>query len=196
VAGKKTEGRKKDSLPANDTPADLKTILKDDVIGVSDFKRTKVGSLTGFSAAARAVGTVKGQVEDSLSRTQGLFKSLTAAENVPALPDDGGDAAERFAASMRLHGRSDRDLEVIVRNSCRSAWLYIGLGAVACAFSAWSMVAHPPASFVDSMARLGPLPLVVALALKHSYTNWIVRRRRLDGFGAFLKSGEWLPEMP
>ena len=177
-----------------EAPPSLTTIIKDDVVGVSDFKRSKIGSLTGFSAASRIASDFTGQLSETASRTGSLFKSLTRSDNVPSLPD-GGEADGRFEASMRLHRRSERDLEAIVRNSFRSSWLYIALSAMGTAASAWSIYAYPVSGLVDIMARMGPLPLAYALAVKHLYTNWMVRRRRLDGLIEFLKSGEWLPRM-
>lgn len=184
-----------DSRPAGrQPPPGIKEIIRDDVVGVSDFKQSKVGSLTGASAARRIASDLKGQFSESVGRTGTLIKSLTARENVASLPD-GGEADERFLASMELHGRTESDLELIVRNSCRSSWLYIVLSALGMAASIWSVNAYPVHGALDLMARIGPLPLVFALAAKHMYTNWMVRRRRLDSFVKFLASGDWLPKM-
>jgi len=175
-------------------PPTIKEIIRDDVVGVSDFRRSKVGSLTGASAARRIAADFSGQISESASRTGSLFKNLTARENVPSLPE-GGEADERFTASMRLHGRTERDLEVIVRNSYRSSWLYMALSLAGTCLSFWSLYAHPAHGFFDVISRIGPLPLVYALALKHMYTNWMVRRRRLDSLMKFLSSWEWLPKI-
>lgn len=184
---------KKNAPDSRQPPPGIKEIIKDDVVGVSDFKRSKVGSLTGFSAARRVAADFRGQISDSVNRTSDLIGSLTAREDVPSLPD-GGTAEQRFVESMRLHGRTERDLEAIVRNTWRISWLYIALSAAGTAASFWSVSAYPVHGAFDFMARIGPLPLLYALALKHLYTNWMVRRRRLDGFHKFLSSGEWLPK--
>lgn len=188
--------KKSEAKTDPERPPSFTEILKEDVVGVSDFKRSKVGALTGFSAASKVVSGVKGQVANSIDRTGTLFKDLMAKDDVPSLPDNDGDARERFVASMRLHRKTDKDIAAIVRNSCRSSRLYLALSVIGTLASAWSIYAYPIAGLMDLTARIGPLPLIYALTMKHVYTNWMVRHRKLDSFSAFLKSGDWLPKMP
>lgn len=175
--------------------SDPASVIRDDIIGVSDWQRSKIGFITGFSSARRAVGNIGSSWSDAASRTSILWKELTKGDEVPPL-EDGGDASERFAASMRLHRRTERDLKVILLNTYRAGLLYCGLTVAAIAFGTFSVYFYPPNGLFQTAARFSAAPILAALAFKHLYTNWMVRRRRLDGAGAFLLSREWLPVKP
>lgn len=182
----------KTAARTGDYRTELRDVVKEDLVGVSDWKGSKFGFLTGYSAARRSVATIGRSWSDSRARTAGMFRDLLRREEVPSL-EDGGDAAERFEASMRLHRRSERDLENILVNTARAGTLYGAITALGLAFGFWTMYEFPPASAVSVIARFGPLPMLLALAVKHLYTNWMVRRRRLDGIGMFLASLDWMP---
>lgn len=189
---KRAKAKEKEPQAEPSGQSEMRKFIRNDVVGVSDWKQSKIGFLTGASSLRKSVGNVGTAWSDAYLRTSGLMRSLTSRENVPAL-EDGGEADERFEASMVLHNRTENDLEVIVRNTYRSSLLYAGMLAAGIAFGAWTMMAHPPQSIVSAVARFGPLPLVAAMLLKHLYTNWMVRRRRLDSLAKFFVSLNYMP---
>lgn len=174
---------------------DLQDIVRDDVIGVRDWKSSKVGALTGFSLIARSLGSVSKSMSAGSSHVSGLIQGLTAKDEIAALDAsyDNADGRERFEASMELHGRTERDLSVILRNSFWSTYLYLLGTAIYVVFFVGFLIASPPSDLMMLVIRLGPLPLVVALFLRHSYTNWMVRNRTLGGLGHFFKTFAFLP---
>jgi hypothetical protein len=169
-------------------------ILKDDIVGVSDWKNSKLGFLSGWSPLRRSVSSIGQNMSESSARLNGLMQSLTYVEPVAQL-EDGGTPDERFVASMQLHGKSEKDLPIILRNTLWSAWLYFILSLAYLVFASISISHAPSIDLVTIMMSLGPLALLLALLFKHSYTNWIVRHRRLGSALEFLKSFDYLPRM-
>lgn len=169
-------------------------VLKNDLIGVDDWKRSKISSITGFGIATRAISRVGSAAAESSGRLGILFGSLTDREQVAEL-GEGGTEDERFLASMELHGKTERDLQVSLRNSFWSTWLYALVAIAYLVFVVVSLVVWPVANWVGIVARMGPFPLIVALWFKHSYTNWMIRERRLGRAMTYLASLNYLPRM-
>jgi hypothetical protein len=133
-------------------------------------------------------------VGESSDRLGTLFESITAGDPVPALEDAEGSASERFVRSMELHSKSERDLAIMIRNTCWTAWLYLALSvAYVGVIIVWFTLAPSTDPFMI-MVRMGILPFLLALLFKHSYTNWMFRARRLAGPLAFVRSGDLLPK--
>lgn len=167
-------------------------ILKNDVVGAADWKTSKLGYLTGYSVLKRSIGTVGSSLNDASDRLSMLMTSLTAAEPLQEL-EDGGTPRERFVASMKLHGKTPRDLSVILRNTYYSTLMYGCLALAYAVVIAWSLLAYPPHDLFRAMIRIGPLPMILALLFKHAFTNWIVREQSLGSASQFLFSGKLWP---
>jgi hypothetical protein len=169
--------------------------IKDDLIGTSDWKRSKIGAITGVPFAVRAATSMGKSIGDSSRHLGILMNGLTARESLPELAEEYHDSDERakFEASMALHGRTERDIEISMRNTFYTTYLYLILSLANVMISAGTIVAQPPSDIFAFIMRLGPLPLLMALLLKHSYTNWMLRNRILGSFSSFLKSRRYLP---
>lgn len=161
-------------------------------------KRKKTGimsRLTGFNVGKTVVNDTYNTSADSLSRTKGLYKSLVDGENVASV--EGHDQLtpeERFVESMRLHGKRERELPAMIMNTYRSGMLYLFLSVAMMVVSVVGIYAYQPTSFFGFIAWFGPLPLLMAMAFKHSYSNWMFRYRRLDSPVSFFLSGDVLPK--
>lgn len=185
-----------DASPSNgdkeNTPKSGAFFIKNDLIGVDDWKRSKVGYLMGVGPARRAVGTIVQTGSQSASRLRGLALSLKGStDHLPEVPQM-GEPDERFYASMELHGVSEDGLDRILLNTFRATYLYLGLTIVSILAATISHWLYPSTSIWGLIIRLGPLPLLLAMVYKHSFTNWLVRRRRLDGAVEFITSMDWL----
>lgn len=178
-------------------PRSIESTLKNDLIGVDDFKQSKLGFITGSSAVHRAVSSFNNSISETGSRLKGLYRTSTATERDVLELDDSvasTDAKERFQQSMGLHQLREADLARILRNTSRQGWSYLTLAFVSVAISGWTYAMWPPSGAYSAIIRLGPLPLIAALVFKCLYTNWIVRKRALAPPMEFLKSFEWLPK--
>jgi hypothetical protein len=139
---------------------------------------------------------VAGSASGAAERVGGLAQSVFSRnQDGVAVPEDIGDPAERFLIATRMNRRSEADLIAIQDSTCRGFYLYAVLLAVALAAGIASLRYAPIAGLasLDVAFRFALVPMLLAMALKWGYVNWIVRRRRLDGFGAYLASGEWFP---
>jgi hypothetical protein len=174
---------------------EMKGFLKDDLIGASDWNRSKIGAITGVPIAFRAAASMHKSMTDSSRHLGILMNGLTATETLPELGEehDGSDGRARFDASMALHGRTARDIEISMRNTFYTTYLYLTLSLANIAISVMTMISNPPGDIIAFIMRLGPLPLLLALFLKHSYTNWMLRNRILGSFGSFMASWSYLP---
>lgn len=177
-------------------PRSIESTLKNDLLGVDDFKKSKIGFLTGISSANRVVKGVGESLGATNSRIKGIYSSLTRSEeNVPSLAteDLGSDAHLRFVNSMKLHQLREADLIRILRNTTRMGWTYCAFTVLCLAVAVLSYLVWPPTGGFSAIFRLGPLPLFAALMFKSFFTNWMVRHRVLTGPGAYFRSGDWFP---
>lgn len=173
---------------------DLKDMVRNDLIGVDQWKRSKIGALTGFPIIAASIGKVGATISESGDRISSMLQAATVRRELPDIPED-GNAEERFQHGMQMYGLSETNIKIALRNTFWSTWLYVTILTVYAGFLAWSFYNWPARDLVMVAARLGPLPLVLVLLLKHSYANWFFRHRRVgDGIIAFVKSGDYLPK--
>lgn len=187
--------------PTSDRPQSeslIKASFKNDVLGVDEWKRSKVGYLTGASAATKALGTVTASARDARSRLGLLWFSLSSSVNrsVPALekPEVFKNAGERFEAAVRAQNLKPADLERILRNTKRGGYFYLALSSLFLTLAVGSWFIFPPNGIIDAVGRFGPTPLLLALAFKNTFTNWTVRSRLATTPVEYFKSFSWLPK--
>lgn len=172
---------------------DLKTIVKDDLIGVSSWKSSKIGSLLGVGIAVRSIGSVGRSLVGSSSRLSSLFTAALAQDNVPEVLTD--DPRERFQLSMEVNGKTDRDIQIGIRNTFWSFWLYASLIIFLGLILAYSMYAWPPRDLMQVFQRVGLLPFLLAMLVKHGYTNWMFTNRSYASIFTYFKSFDFLPKI-
>lgn len=165
-----------------------------EIVGAEEWRQSKIGYLTGFSVGKRIVGDIGKVTGNSVGHVGGLIRGLRGDNSIPAL-GEGGTPDERFIASMELHNVDGNDLARMQRNSYRAAILYIALSIISFVIGLISWGMYPPQSAFSGIVRLGVLPLVVALAFKHSYTNWIIRNQKLSSPAEFIMGFEWWPKV-
>lgn len=189
---KKEDGKSAVQSRAEFVREDAGRLLKDDFIGVSDWRRSKISALTGFGIASRALSSIGTATSESSARLNSLIGSLTRPEEVREL-EEGGTDRERFESSVKLHGKTEKDLQISLRNSFWSTWLYAALMLGYAVFLVISLYFWPAENWIAVVSRIGPFPLIAALWFKHSFTNWMIRERRLGSAVAYLISGDFLP---
>lgn len=189
-----TDKKKQTSQPdENNAKALVKKVVIDDLAGTQDWKNSKTGYLTGYSVIKKSVSSVAENANRSARNVQNLWSSLMAGDDAPSL-QEGGSPSERFEWSMQLHNKSETDLEIITINTWKSAVLYSMISIVGFILISASLFYVGYRTNVDAMMRFAPLLITIPLIIKHSYTNWMVRNRRLDTIINYLKSGDILPK--
>lgn len=179
---------------------EARDVLVEDVVGTRQWRRSKLGYLTGFGTfmdGARKVGSIAGE---SKSRISEMYGAAFPKENQEPLPTDSDDPKERFMVASEFHGHQDEGLLKIQENTWRSFMLYFVLMVASLAIG----IASLPHSiggdilpkFMDYGLRFAILMPLAALTFRSGYTNWIVRRRSLEGPGSYLASFDWFPERP
>lgn len=170
------------------TPKDF---LKNDVIGVDDWKRSKIGYISGFSNFRRMFGAATSTFRDSAGRLSLLRTSLTARERVVEMPNIDSDPAKRFADAMRFYGRSENDIRAMLRASHRNSLFFLSLTFLGVIWGLGSFLIWPSDGIVSIFSRFVPVPLTMALYLKNAYTNYILRNRALLTFKQFVASAQY-----
>ena len=169
----------------------------DEVLGARQWKRSKLGWLTGAGAVRDSMGTIRGQAGDSRERLRTLWRHAFVGESQGVAIDPDIEATdERFREAMRVNGRSLSDVNKSVDNTYRQFWLFAGLTGFSVLVAAWLLLSMMLAGHLNPIGAVFaflPIPLVGPLALRAGYTNWMFRRRRLDGIGEYLRSGRILP---
>lgn len=193
---------KKKRKPTDDTSVStedklgFKHTIKNDLLGVEDWKRSKIGYITGFSSAYRMVASIGSSVSDSKSRLASLLEAVNPdGEKVASLPDSLLDESFslKFEEAARLHRRTDKDLLIIIRNTARNGYFFLLCTFACLAISLATVFMWPPQGAFSAIVRLGPAPLAAALAFRSLYTNWMFRNRVLCPPIHFIRSKRWLP---
>lgn len=175
----------------------IKSTLKNDLLGADDWKRSKIGYLTGFSAFSRMGKSFIGNIGDSYERTATLWRNLfPPSSSLPELPapTDGETAYSRFSAAQRQHGRTDRDILRSIVNTRRSAYFYFAIALIGIIYISVSMYVWPPTGLIDVAFRFCIPVLLLVFAIRAAYTNWMFRNKALFTMKEFILSGEWLPK--
>lgn len=192
--------KSKENAIAHDSAVDRRSIestLKNDLLGMEDFKNSKIGFLTGLPALGRALSGVGESASNAGGRLKSTYSSLTESEkSIPELQLDGReiDPHHRFADSVKLHKLRDADLLRITRNTFRIGWMYFGFSVISALVSIATFFFWPPQGLYSAIVRFGPLPLFLALTFKSFYANWLVRHRILTGPKEFFTSFDWFPK--
>lgn len=173
--------------------------IVDDLVGRDQWKRSKVGYLTGVGPIRQSMSSIGRTAMDAgaswRTLTRAVFRRNSNVKSV-----DAEDPAERFRASMFVHGRSEADVIDLQRRSHNAFYLYAVLAIVALIAGA---VAHRfipspiqlPA-FLSVIFRFAAVPMLGAFAFRWGYTNFIVRNRSYLPAGEYLRSGDWFPQKP
>lgn len=189
--------KEKHKAPKVDSrPADPLSELSNDLMGTEDWKKSKLGYLTGFTPAKRAVGSIGSTGKDAVNRTRGLATMLFSSNDVASIENHEAysDFHAKFLESQRIHRLSASDLKRLITNTYRAGRFYIALSAVnllvTVGLTAYSF---PDLSF-RSVMNIGPLPLLLALAFRNVYTNWMARNQVLAPVSAYFSSKEYFPK--
>jgi hypothetical protein len=189
---KKTRAEKAGEPPKSARPGE--DLIKDDLLGADDYRRSKLGYFTGLSVISRVAGNSIRNVSQSVGRVALTFKLLTKTDDVPSLPPIDSaeyDKKRRFDESKALHNRSSSHIVTSVANTRRSAYLY---GAIFTAALAYLIFEIPNGLSLSSLLlHLAPLPLSAMLCFKACYYNWMFRTEQLDDIKGFIRSKDWFP---
>lgn len=170
-----------------------KGVIIKDFVGSEDWKKSKLGYLSGASVIKRSVSSVGNTASESLGRLSSLSSSVFSRNYVEPIPRDGTEQ-ERFQISMQIHNRNEDDLLIMQNNTYKSALLYLCLAIVSLIIGFSSLFTIPSRDVIDILTRFIPLYIVCPLFLQHAYANWVVRTRRLGSIMSFIKSRNWLPK--
>lgn len=166
-----------------------------DLLGVNEWKRSKLGVITGFSGFSTTARRSFGGPVANLGRgTLRIIKKTFAREKVAPLPTGSENPSERFRVAQQVYGCNEEDIADLTRGSGRQALIYfVALVLSLC----WGIYLVPTTSrqLLPPLGYLFPFFLViptVALFLRASFYNWQLRHRRLGSFQEFVRSGEVL----
>ncbi len=192
---KKEKKREKPSVASSDERS-LGSTIENDLIGVSDWKSSKLSFITGFGALKRVATGFMNSFAATGSRLSALSvvvlpdKDKTKSLQLEYMKED---ARTKFTESMKLHNVSEIDLTRIIRNTYSNGYFFLFIAAMCFGFFLFSIYFWPPEYKVGYLFRLGPFPLALAFTIKHFYTNWMIRNRGFYPITSFIKSFDWLP---
>lgn len=171
--------------------------LSNDLVGAEDWKKSKFGYLTGFSPAKRAVASIGSAAKDSTSRTRSLATMLFSQPDVAGIENHEAysDYHEKFLESQRVHRLSASDLKRLISNTYRAGRFYIALSAINLVVTVGLTVYSFSELSFRSLLNLGPLPLLMALAFRNLYTNWMARNQVLAPISVYFSSKDWFPKI-
>lgn len=182
---------------AQEEKSDLKAIVTEDLLGASEWKESKFGYLTGLSAIGNIGSSITSNIAQSFGRLSILFKFMSQKDSLPSLPEvstDEFDGKRRFAEATRLHNRKERDINIAMRNTRRSAFLYAFICVFAILYFISALIVKGNLPITTYILHVTPIFVFAALTFKAAYYNWIFRLRTLDNPKVFIRSLDWLPK--
>ena len=175
----------------------LETIVVDDMVGHSDWKKSKTGYITGVSAISNVVKDQVKSVAESVGRVSILLRMLNPKSDIPSLPevnDDEYDAKERFAESIRLHRMSKGKLIAAQSNAKKSAYLYGVCSIMAVIYLIYGLVIWDKMPITTLMLHIAPIIVFSALTFRAVFANYMFRTQSLPKLKQFLKAGDFMPK--
>lgn len=166
-----------------------------DVSGANEWKRSKLGAITGVSTFTNAFRTTfSGPLVNLGSGTAKILKRVFGKDELTKLPTDSKDAKERFEVAQQVYQRNDQEVRELIDRSNVQAMIYFIATALAFCYG---IIIYPTVStqLFFPIGHVFPFFLVFPLAclfLKNSFYNWQLRYRKLGTFREFWKSGEIL----
>lgn len=169
-----------------------------DFVGVDEWKRSKLGYLTGFSAFITA-GKRVARPNIFFGRAIGkMAKAAFGKEEIVKLPTDADDPFERFLVARHVYGVDDFRL----RDRCRATHnmaFAMFMVSLACFVYGTVFFADLRGSLPGLLGYLFPFLMLfpsLMMFLRASFWNYQVRHEALYSFGHFLRSGELLAISP
>lgn len=180
------------------SPVDPLNIASDEILGARQWKRSKLGYITGVGAFRDSAQSVLEGGKDSMERLRGLAKlGFGREQKGRAVPANILDAQERFNAAMFLNGKNDKAIADSIKTTHKQAIFYFVLLALTVVLGLGSMLVFglmlTQLPVVDLLFRLIPAPVLGALTLRAAYTNWLFRRRALLSMSDFFKAKDRMP---
>jgi conjugal transfer/type IV secretion protein DotA/TraY len=180
--------------------ADLgRETLVDDLVGRDQWKRSKIGYLTGAGPIRQSMASIGRTAKDAGASWKTMFRAVFRRDS-DVRSVDAEDPAERFRASMFVHGRSEADVVDLQRRSHNAFYLYAVLAIVALIAGAFAHRFIPSPiqlpALLSVIFRFAAVPMLGAFAFRWGYTNFIVRNRSYLPAAEYLRSGDWFPQKP
>lgn len=182
---------------------DAATFAKDELLGARQWRRSKVGYLTGVGTITDAGRSVAGAASQGWGRIERLWAYAFRRDygGIGISADEIADSRDRFVAAMAANGKTIEDIDHSVGVTYKQFWFYAFL-MVACAiigvgslvFGGYRLTDNLLMNLAFAVIRFCPLLLLSVLTLRAGWTNWSFRRRRLDGVREYLRSGVILPK--
>lgn len=178
-------------MSINNAKTQVNKAISEDFVGSDEFRKSKIGYLTGVSAFAKSASSALRPAVgfgSAFGRIIYRFLKSNAPTNqhIRSVSDD----AERFEAAMIHYGRTYEDLPGIQRQSRNAAMLYAALSIAATGWGCY-LLSSDGYSVQGLLRYVFPfflLSFLVPYYLKYSLYYHHVKHRRLTKFGEFLRS--------
>jgi hypothetical protein len=170
--------------------------IREDLLGTKDWRKSKLGFLSGFSPAARVISEFMKGFAQSFGRIALTFQMLVSKDTIPSLPDieeKDYDGKRRFKEAMHFHRMSEGMIRAARSNTRRSAYLYIAILVCAVAYLVVSLVTRDNMPITTLFLHLAPIPITTAFCVRALYYNWMFRNSTLEPIGSFARSRDWMP---
>lgn len=169
---------------------------RDDLLGADEWKRSKIGYLTGFSAFAKGISGVGGIWKESTGTVLAMARGLVSSEPGKPLETGSADPVVRFQAAVAVYDRTEPDIEADVAATRKWFYLYFVLAVLALGFgiATWHLPPGPFGAVREFIGRFALIPALAALTMRAAFYNWQLRTRALGSFGKWIASpGAWFP---
>ena len=181
---------------SKDTKKQDSGIIKDDLLGRDEFRKSKIGYFLGFSAIPKIV---KGTFSPVLSGF-GIFSKFIKMvfPKKPELTELSyiTDDYERFIQAMSKFSISESDLPSIERRNQVSAVFYFILSVIALMWGNYVVSSDyfNPSFVFDYIFPFFPLFATIPLFFKHSFWRYQIASKKLVSFKDFFSNPlNWIP---
>lgn len=175
----------------------LPGVIKDDLIGADEFRNSKIGYLSGYSAIKKSGTSILRPLGSGLSiiaRSRHIFWPRRSVEKTYL--SDIEDDKERFQEAMAKHERTQEDLISLEKHFRFLTIMYL-MFVIAGAAWGFHVINKDHYDVTGPSSLLFPffqLFLLVPLFFQNAFYYYQVRTRTLHSFKYFMKRPrEWLP---
>lgn len=171
-------------------------IIKNDLLGSDEFKKSKIGYFLGVSAIPKIVRGTFSPILSGVGIFSKFFKMVLPRKYEKTELSYIEDDSDRFMKAMGKFSISEDDLPAIEKRNKYSAILYFLLSLVALFWGNYviSSDSFRPSWIFDYVFPFFPLFAVVPLFLKHSFWRYQISRKKLISFREFASNPlNWVP---
>ena len=194
----KKGNKRSDENTSFDISEEVKSALRNDLLGSKEWKQSKLGWLFGVSSLMNSARAGVGFLVQPAKVTYSVGRKFFSPWTVERLQTNSSDESERFRVGVAQHYRTKRDIALDINATSKWFSIYFVVLALVLAYNLASM-SSAGTGFLPLWAaittKVALIPGTLALLAQVGFHNWQLRTARLGSFREYVMSpSQWFAE--